>query len=75
MTSLLPWLPMPHQPALDCPQCGALALHDYLLSTERDPGGYPWRSFLLHIPSRFRRRKARPLLTRLLKRQLTTASR
>ncbi|MGC5699101.1 hypothetical protein J4P02_02735 [Pseudomonas sp. NFXW11] len=49
----------------------ALALHDYLESVERNPGGYPWRSFLLHIPGPFKHRKARQPLTRLLKRLLT----
>ncbi|ULT68154.1 hypothetical protein ACMGG8_20920 [Pseudomonas sp. BNK-45] len=48
----------------------ALALHDYLESAQRDPGGYPWRSFLLHIPGAFKHRKARQPLTRLLKRLL-----
>lgn len=51
----------------------ALALHDYLLSTRRDPGGYPWQHFLRHIPSPFKSRKAREPLTRLLKRLLNHA--
>ncbi|KTC43421.1 hypothetical protein AO265_17860 [Pseudomonas sp. ABAC61] len=51
----------------------ALALHDYLLSTHRTPGGYPWQHFLRHIPSLFKSRKAREPLTRLLKRLLRAA--
>ncbi|MDF4206360.1 MULTISPECIES: hypothetical protein [Pseudomonas] len=49
----------------------ALALHDYLGSAQRNPGGYPWRSFLRHIPGPFKSRKARQPLTRSLKRLLT----
>jgi len=49
----------------------ALALHDYLGSAERNPGGSPWRSFLRHIPGPFKSRKARQPLTRLIKRSLT----
>jgi hypothetical protein len=48
----------------------ALELHQYLLSAKRDVSQYCWSSFLLHLPTVFKTRKARDAVAKQLLRLL-----
>jgi hypothetical protein len=48
----------------------ALELQHYLLSTNREVSRYRWASFLLHVPTLFKTRKARVAVAKQLQRLL-----